>query len=420
MKSIKNIVAVLLAIPFVSLVSCGFYEAGENSVGDQSLSATPVSLTFEGEAGQTYLRTVNFKNRSQEAMVINNMAFVGDLPCRGEFSLYNVLDESGNVLFKQGESINVTVAAGKQIDINVRFSPVYCEEDSVQMVIYFKEGATQKTAVANFSTVVEQGAKGVECDAETTTVVYKDSINDPTVPRALNEKTTYYFRVDTIRSYIQPPGAFTNYAIQIGTDYNIASIPEDDRFKSIYLPITSDGEGNLTLEEISPCANFALPTPITDTFMRGASAILSSDGVSGTVSESGELNFKNFGATLYAAINNSQSLIQSDDGEFQITINMDLTTSKTIVNESLANITDLTSDSGDQFLSIISDSDGSKMEGDNLWHGTVRLVGVGTFTDEGDGFIGSSIAQEALLGTEPAYLFIEIIGRVVYGETAAE
>lgn len=407
-----------ISISFLILLTfsqCGFFKAGENSVGDQSLTAAPVDMVFQAEQGQTYIKTLSFKNRSTETMLINNLAFVGDLPCRSEFSLYNILDQSGNVLYKSGQDISVTVAANQTVDINIRFAPQECESATIQLMIYYMQNDQSFSTNAALKAEVELGASGFDCDASDEDVVYLDGINDPTTPRSLNENMTYYFRIDAVRSYAAMPGAFVNYSFPVGTDYNTASIPEEDLYQPTYIPLISDGNGNLTLPDVTPCENVLLPTPITDTNLRGAKAILTIDEISGTVTSDGKLQFNNVTAGLYAAINNDQSLIQADTGEFRVSIFFDsIGTPKTGAYDVLEQVSEIEADDGGPLLNIISDGEGYKMEGDTIWHSRVTLVGVGYFVNNDDTFVGSTIAEQALLGDETAYIFVQLQGRFVY------
>jgi hypothetical protein len=77
-------------------------------------------------------------------------------------------------------------------------------------------------------------------------------------------------------------------------------------------------------------------------------------------------------------------------------------------------VADLADDDGEPFLNINVDGENSTLQGSNMRHGTIRLVGVGKFT--APDFVGSQIAEQALIENE-AFIFIQIDGYVTTVKT---
>jgi hypothetical protein len=414
---------IFLGMITVVVSSCSaIYGGATNTGGDESISAAPTALDFSGSVGDTSYRSLTFTNRTTGNYLINNLALVDNV-C-GDFSVYNVMDSSGNILYSFGDSIAVSVAAGQSVSINLKFSPSECNtaEYTAILAIYYQTDAGQTHQTAELHAVVDQptasGNSTLDCPVATVTNTYYDGLEDPTVPRSL-PAGTYYLRIDRIRSYIQPTAGFATYALKVGTDISLDQIPDENEFQPIYLPLTSDGVNTITMQDVTECSGFKLPTPVTDTFLRGSTPVLSITALDGSGSSSGEvvsgdITFNDVNAFMYAHIGNSQSLIQDETtGDFAVSIQMDLTTGETeidpVIGNYLAEVASQIDDEGEPFLNISADGENSTMQGQALRHGTVRLVGVGVFT--GSGFVGSQIAHQAMIENQ-AYLFIQIDGLV--------
>lgn len=429
----RALTTLLLAATLTMAGSCSsFYGAGENTEGSESISSAPSALNFEGTVGETSYRTLTFANRSSENYEITNLAFV-DNGC-GDFSVYNILDSSGNVLYMFGDTVAVSVVAGASISINLKFSPNVCEinDYTTTFVIYYTTDSGEVSKTVELHAVTEQAAAGSDADcADPVEREYNDEIGDPTVSRTSAPAGDYYIRIDRIRSYIQPTAGFADYAIQVGTDLALDQIADEDEFQPIYLPLYYDGAGNFKLFDVDSCSGFKLPTPITDDNLRGATAVLTITGpdeqgyTSGTLVTSdpdeeddedprGQIDFKGVDAYMFAAVNNTQSLIQNDDGEFGVTVEMDLTTGASEVNTYLENVAGFTDDEDEPFLNINVDGENSTLQGSNMRHGVVRLVGIGIFT--APDFVGSQIAEQALIENQ-AFIFIQIDGYITYEKT---
>jgi hypothetical protein len=117
-----------------------------------------------------------------------------------------------------------------------------------------------------------------------------------------------------------------------------------------------------------------------------------------------------FTAYLKSYINNSQSLLQDADGYFGVSITADLTTGLTESNSYLADVANFTDDEGGEFMSVLADGDDSKLQGSNLRHGLITLVGVGAFNS--DSALLSPEGYTGIIENE-AYLFLQIDGQIV-------
>ena len=381
-----------------------------------SISASPTEIAIEGDAGTTSYRTITFSNSSDQNFEIHNMAFV-DNDC-GAYSVYNVLDEANNVLYQTGDDISISVVSGASISINIQFSPTSCEttDYTTTFIIYYMTGEAELSdAVSLVTTVTDNAPDTVVCDDVTRT--YYDEYENPTertLP-ALTEGNPYYLRIDKLSAYIQTTGAFAAYATQVSTHLYLDVIPEQDRYQPVYLPFKTDDSGSVTVTEIDACAGFGMPTPITDTFFLAApvSVMTEADFV-GSIDRSevpGRFNVPNIILRMSSYINNSNSLLQSTEGYFDVNINVaSLTSGETESNDFLLDVPADTDDNGEPLLNIVDD----KLVGKDIRHGTVTLVGIGTFIKD-DNTKLSNEAVSAIIDNE-SYLFIQIEG-VVTQET---
>lgn len=376
----------------------------------------PVEVDFEADVNTTQYRSLSFSNATSANVVISNLAFVNN-GC-GAFSVFNVTDASGNVIYQSGDDVSVGVTAGASVSIQVKFAPAPCETKtySTTLIVYYTDGVTAKTRSTTLNATVNDNTVNIVCP-EKAEISYNDGIGDPTPSRklpALPDGSYYYLKVERMRAYIQPTGGFTSMATRVGTDINAEQVAEEDRFEPVYLPFTTDDAGNAYLQTIDECSGFAIPSPVTDTYFWGAKVILTTAGVlNGTVDRSvnvGEVTFQDFAVRLFSNVNNGASLIQNEEGNFAVNLITDLTTGDSSTNSFLPDITDETDDDGEPLLNVVSDGDASVLRGTDLYHGTASFVGVGVF--EGTDAMLSGEAQSALLDNE-AYIFIQIDAKVV-------
>ena len=428
LRTIRNL---FICVLLISYSACSaIYGGTTSSEGDQGIGEdVPSELAFDAEVGTVTYRAVDFSNTSTGNYEITNLAFV-DNTC-GAFSVINATDTVGNVLYKAGDALSISVGISKAVQINLRFSPATCLNDvgekiteyTTYLVVFYNDetGVQTSRSVQLMATVTDNTDIAEAC--ETVSRTYNDGLSDESPSRTLDTAGTYYLRIDRMRAYIQPSGGFADKAIGVGTDINLDSIDPDKIYEAIYLPFTSDGAGNLVISAIDACAGFRLPSPITDVNLRGADSVLTTDTATtdnptagtGTIVTSGEdigkISFPTFKAYLEALVNNSESLIQDEvTGKFAVTLEIEeLTTGTTATNAYLDSVVLVQDDAGEDFLPIAGEVGAYYLQGSALRHGAVTLVGIGRFVDEG--FFGSSVAHTAILENE-AYIFLMIQGIV--------
>ncbi|MBU0504420.1 hypothetical protein KJ708_00365 [bacterium] len=262
-----------------------------------------------------------------------------------------------------------------------------------------------------FTTVTDNAPDAVVCDEVSRS--YYDEYDNPTersLP-VLADGKSYYLRIDKLSAYIQTTGAFAAYATQVSTHLYLDVIPEADRYQPVYLPFTTDESGNVTVAEIDACSGFGMPTPITDTFFLAAPvAVNTAEAFIGSIDRAetpGRFSVPNIVLRMSSYINNSNSLLQSTEGYFDVNINVaSLTSGETASNDFLLDVPADTDDDGEPLLNIVDD----KLVGKDIRHGTVTLVGIGEFIQD-DNTKLSNEAVSAIIDNE-SYLFIQIEGVV--------
>lgn len=409
----------LLPIPFLLVASCSGLQPDETMNADLNLGEAPVEINFEADVNTTIYHELTFSNNSTDNYEIVSLAFV-DNGC-GAFSVFDITDETGNILYQSGDGVAVSVVSGSKVDIHLEFSPTACEvtEYATTLIIYYQINGATDSRSAILNAKVSDTTVTFVCEEPDETIQYNDELGDPTPSRklpALPAGEYYYLKIERMRAYIQPTGGFTSLASKVGTDISVDQIAEEDLFEPVYLPFTTDDAGNVTLLEIDECDGFAIPSPTTDQFFWGEDVVLTTTGdTAGTVEITeegriGEVNFPNFNVRLFSSINNSSSLIQDDEGRFGVNIETALTTANSVENTYLTDIITVTDDDDEPFMNIISGDSSSVLSGSDLYHGTATFVGVGTF--EGTDAMLSPEATSALLENE-AYIFIQIDAKVV-------
>lgn len=414
MQRLKSYIVIAI---FLILANCSsIYGGTNNSEGDQSISNSPTQINFETTVNTTIYKTVTFSNRSENHYEITNLAFV-DNGC-GAFSVYNVTDSSGNVLYKAGDSVAITVTAGNSVNINIQFSPTTCEVTSytTTFVIYYEVGELiQAISISLVASVDDNTPDAVSCFNDG--VSYYDEFDNPTertLP-VLSDGKKYYIKVNQMNAYLQTTGGFSSFSTAVGTHFNVEDVPEDEKFTTAYLGFTTDNAGDVVIDEIDECVGFSLPTSPTDPYFLGARVTITTTSKStGTIDrgeDAGKLVIPGFTIKLFSFVNNSNSLLQSSNGNFEANVEIDLTTEETDANEFLQELSDFEDDNGEPFLNITSDD---TLEGKRIRHGTVTLVGIGQFLNDDDVQM-DDVGVSALIENE-SYLFIQIIGLVTQVE----
>lgn len=406
---------------FVTLCACGGIQPDEPVNADLSVTQAPVEMSFSGAVNSTGYRSLSFTNQESHDITINNLAFANN-DC-GAFSVFNVVDENNNILFDSEKSIEAVVAAGHSVTINLRFSPTPCElknYSSIFIIYYDSAGEIASRSVILNAKIEDNTATTPVADCSSSAeIIYNDELGDPTPSRklpALPEGENYYLKIERMRAFIQPTGGFASLATKVGSDINVEQVDEDKRFTSVFLPMTSDGQGHVNILQINECSNFSLPAPVSDPYFIGASVALTTPGPKdGTIEISdtahlGELNVNDLEIELFSFINNSSSLLQSAQGTFRVSIVVDLTTGTTAPNALLQDISDEVDDEGLPLFNLVGSGANMSLRGKHLRHGTLTLVGVGLFT--GTNAEMSDEAKKGIVENE-AYIFVELAGRIV-------
>lgn len=402
-----------LAFVFILfLASCSSVFGGStSSEGDQSLSDAPVELLFEADVDTTSFRSITFTNRTDEDYSIYNLALINNV-C-GSFSVFDIQTPSGQLLYKGEQSVDVIVKPTETVHINIQFSPTACQttEYISSLIIYYNQADEGRySPISLVASVNDNTPDTLLC--EETDLNFYDEFDNPTERKlpALPEGEKYYLKVVKMNAYMQTTGGFLSFSTQVGTHINLDAFDEDELFQPVYIPLTTDEDGNINIPTFNECLKFELPTPSSDTFFIGASvAVTTTQDYQGTIDRSetlGRITIPNIQFRLSSFINNSDSLLQDPNGQFELDTVLTLTTGSTEENSFLADLIDLTDDDGATFLNIIDD----KLEGKDLRHGTLTLVGIGTFI-ETDTIKVSNEGFQATIENE-SYLFLQIEGLV--------
>lgn len=327
---------------------------------------------------------------------------------------FQILDSAGNILWRPGDEVSVSVAENATANIVIRFNPTPCgqTEYTSSFLIYYEASEALKLETVEFVALVDDNTEdSLTCDTDNSN--YYDEFNNPTIRTlpALDNGEKYYIKITKMNAYIQTTGSFVQFATAVGTNIKVDLIPEENLFEPVYIPLTSDANGNVVVEEFTECTDFYLPSPITDEFFIGAVTTVTSRGdYTGTIDRDGDtpgrLNVHDLVFKLRSFINNPTSLLQDSDGYFEADVKFDLTTGTTETSEYLSDLINLTDDTGARFLNI----ENNRLVGRDIRHGTITLVGIGSFIDNEDARL-SGEARQGILENE-AYLFLQIEGLV--------
>lgn len=405
----------LLASCFVFLLnsSCGaLYGPGNNSTGDFDLSSSADSVDFDSSDGTAVHNSIALENETSDTITITNIIFANNI-C-ADFSLYNITDSTGVIVFSGNGEISLEVAAGETVNVNVRYSPsvscAYSDYETTLYVYYTDGESTFRTSIilrpsAEFPSGLTFACNDITDQSENFTVEEVTGVPSD---------GTYYLRVDRMRGFMYVPasgGVLTDDALTLGTDVNGLSAED---FVTPFLETVISAETG-TLSEITEDEDFCLPAPEENPFFGGAFTLMtSSEDFTGTVDSDGNISLEGITMTILSeGIPDGLTFEISSDGTFQISLNADLTTGQApiggfvseSINTGLEEASEQTDDDGDPLLPIEKDGDGNYyMEGSPADDGQMILVGVGTFTNEDDTFIGAGLARSFLLDDE-AYLF---------------
>ncbi len=419
------------ALLFLTLQNgCSRLQDDEFSSDNLDLAESSLTLEFSAEVNTTTYQSITFSNNSAtEYYELFNIAKANDV-CAA-FSLYNITDTENNVLYDakqtttsiasdQTYSLAVAVAPGDSINVNMEFSPIACEqkEYSPTLVLYYTTSTTTESQSIIMHATVLDNSTTSNCGTPFQATSLDDIMGDEP-SRLLPElpEGQYYAVVPyAFRGYIQPTEGFASLAAEIYAYFDNPAVSEPG-YLPPYLPLEFVEDGLLKFSQIDACRGLEFPTSITDSYFLSALQTITTsqdyDFVIETQDEDalGEATVSEITLALDSNINNSSSILQSEDGNFAIQFETTLTTGYTETNNYLQNsIGKIFDDEGNDILRIEDNGDDSRMYGSPLRHGEMILVGVASFVPTD--YIMSDEATSGLIDT-PAYLFIQIHIRVV-------
>ncbi len=396
-----------------SLFGNGSEGEGASSINDIAISNEIIS--FESSGGQTDYHTVSFKNLSDSPITVTNIIFYHNL-CSA-FSLYSITDQTGQMLLDGSEPINFTVGAGATVYLHLAYCPpecIYSDYDTTLFIYYEDNSGNQVTYVTLQSSPAGGVCRDVlVCEEDPFAFEYKPEVFGQGLP----ETGDYYFRINKMHAYLYPVSAPENIKV-IGTDINI----DPDMFQSPYLKVSLDDvQGNGTLYQIEECSQFIIPAPEDDPYFAGADTQLTTkDNTFFVLDEDGNLEVDELVITLLTENIDSSELgspspLPDDNGTFQISLKVTLTTDATPEDQYLGSLLD-SSDYYDGIMNLIDSDDdgqyqlqGTALSGDDA---TITLVARGEFTNEDDDFIGEETVGTILLEDE-AYIYVQIEATLV-------
>lgn len=400
----------ILIFVFLSQVSCSSLNSDTGSAGDQDIIAAPTEIAFEANVDTTTYRAITLTNNSADFYTINNLA-LAENGCNA-FSIFNITDESNNIVYTAGQTIDVTVASGSSVDINIRFSPTPCDTTSytTTLLIYYTQGETLlQSSVMLTANVVDLTPDDVVCSNED--IEYYDEFDNPTertLP-VLPDGKKYYVEVRKATAYIQLTTPFSENSTIVGTEIDLEYIDEEDRFQPVYIPATAHEDGTLTIDTIDSCVGFNMPSAITHQFLIGAGmSVTTAQEFTGAIDRTenvGQFEIPSIEWTFFSFINNSASLMQSPDGFFKTNAVFNLTSGETEYNPYLETLASTTDDNGIPYTDYLNIQNG-KLVGQDIRHGMMTVVGIGSFVETADALM-SDESRQAIFENE-AYMFLQL------------
>lgn len=410
----------LVALICLLFASCGtFYgEGSTNSAGPEIIDTDAFRATFDASLGEESSIFFPIANNSQTSISITNISFSNNL-C-GSFSFINITDESNAVLLSASELLQLDVLPGKTIHVNIRFTPETCIHQDYVTTLYVYHTDSNDDF---FRSAALLHSKGVAPNSGEEIVTCDDSGQDrefeETFLSQIPEPGEYYLRVDRMRGFIFPEGSPGNKVI-IGTDINLPL----EAFAPPFIKMTvNDNAGNFTLEKITPCNNFWIPSAETDQYFLGSSTLLTTakpfegtmtsvendlDGDGVTDERIVHVNLNELTAKLRAdGIDPVNSVIPNTFGTFQIIINTKLTTQETETNIHLGDSLHTDANFEEGIISLYQDGSDFGLAGSPFVDGRMLLVGIGGFRDD-DQFIGNRDTSGKFLVEDPSFMFVQL------------
>lgn len=421
------------------LSSCGTLggSGSTTSSGEQILTGDSVTANFDVSLGQDLYKSFPVVNNTSGILTLFNVLFSNNV-C-SSFSLYNVINASGQTLAEADSPLNVAIKAGEQIRLNVLFKSQACsytKNYDTSMTVYLKDKnskvSAQTMSLHAIGLPPEGSETGDDC-SEKAEVPAMEQYYISGVP----EPGEYYLQIDKMRAFIFGDGSSiqkTQMAI-VGTDVGDL---DPDAFDPTPLRVTIGTEGNnntLILHKISECENFFIPSPPSDIYFKGADTAVTSDNDypgNFILTESSPLtndpdikdfiekrtDFKIPGVylTLYAQGIEDASLIKDPiTNSFRISLITDLQTTSTEpdgnLGDTFTSVADRLGLDPDKALNrklVENTTDQYVLMGNPLIDGKMTLVGKAKFDDSKKDFIGEDVARLLIDKTSFTYVQIEV------------
>ena len=403
------------------LASCSSLVGSEstNSIGDFELNPENDIVSFNSSDGSAVYHSISLTNDSSDVFTITNVIFYNNL-C-ADFTLYTITNVDGNILLNGSNKMELAVASGETVYLNVKYVPSSCTYSGYQttLYVYYQTGSdTFRTSMILKPSGEPGGASAsFACnDIEDQSAGFTNAA----VAGGLADGT-YYLRVDRMRGYLYVPevsGLVDPDQFAVGTD--VGGL-DDDAYTPPFLEVVVSG-GSLTLSAITSSADFCLPSPEDNQAFGDAYSNLTSLGGTGTIDEEENILIEDLRVTLRVeGILSGLSLgIADSAGIFQVSLITDLSTGQVpegapasdLINTGLAEASEQEDEDDNDFLPIDQDADGNYyLYGEELSvFGESTLVGIGAFTNEAGDFIGStgSAGAQGFIIDNEAYIFIQL------------
>lgn len=404
-----NLIYLFIILMLGSVLSCKS-GSGTSTEATKLITATEV-ISFPKSEGSADYRSIEFTNPSTDPITIDNIVF-GNNVC-GAFALYDVTDETGLEIFKASGTFPLKIAGSQKIKINVGYCPPECAYSSytTQLYITYTVGTTQLQS----SVALEPQAGGAICKDilicadDPMAHTYEPEIVESGLPPVGD----YYFKVIRMRAFLYPVSAKENAKI-IGTDIDV----DPTAFNPAYLKVgLLDEAGKTNLYQINSCTQFIIPSASTDSYFAGADTeATTSQDYQSTVDADGNVVANDVTMTLFAKhIDDSKlssaSPLPDENGNFRLSLKISLSTSSTEPNAYLKNIKTMPNYT-EEIMNISDPNKDGKMvltgQPISRTDATLTLVGIGTFNNDDDLFLGQDTVRKIFFEGDPAYIFVQI------------
>lgn len=398
-----------------------------NSNGPQSLDAQQSLIAFDATSSQQQFRAIPMTNNFSDRITLVRVEFKNNL-CAA-FSLSNISDFTGRQVADPFSAFAVNLGPGKMVNLTVRFNPAACvyTNYSSTMVVFYKDstGHQQHVDIA----LKSEGSPPAAADGTVeNTGDCPAPVDESQLSREYFSKIppagSYYLRVDRLRAYIFPVEAPAGQDQVVGSD--VGGLRQED-FDTPFLPMTISNAtataSDFSVNQITPCDQFNLPTHRTDVNFFGQDVLLTSVGplegtftrdISNPRKRTVNVEVHDAGLTLFAE-NIPDGNVKDTDGRFRISLRIDLTTESTAPDSILvANLEGNKNFHKDNpEFERTEEVDGKRgLLGTPFVDGRMVLVGKGQFirgfTEAEPTFIGNEgLAGQYLLEAE-AFLYVRL------------